>query len=421
MPVIRIVKQAPLSVCLVWTACILFVGVWSETTPAENGFQSALRQWGASVERVVIRLQNNNHQWEQVSGTSGPMDVWDGEWWRLLVSNLHHGGLFHLMLNATALLICGRILERRMGFWLYLILIVSSAFVVSAVAGLFEENGVGLSGILYAMVGLLFVWRDRDSEVAEEFPFPMVIAAGAWLLICQLLTYFEIWPIGNVAHYTGFIYGWIWGQVYLEEKQKLIFRFLFGAGHLLLIPAFWFVIHPFWNGAWHYHLATREGITERQKIERLQTACLLDPGISIAWWQLSELYDKHNDRQLALRVAMEGLKHNRESSRLLDQTVDLWIEDMRTNEQPIGQTLARQIFADEADVWIQKITRRSDSLLNRLSWEPEQLLELLGQESPSELSVPLLEQLIEKSRQPGSPQPDFQPDVPDSAREGEVF
>ena len=421
MPVFRILKQAPLSVCVIWTACILFVGVWYETTPANNGFESSLRKWGASVELVKIRTEEDNQQWEEIPSTSGPMDVWDGEWWRLLVSNLHHGGLFHLMLNTTALLICGRILEPRMGFWSYLTLLISSAFVVMTVSSLFEENGVGLSGILYALVGLLFVWRDRDSQIAEEFPFPMVIGAGAWLMICQVLTYLDIWPIGNVAHYTGFIYGWLWGQVYLEEKQKLIFRFLFGTAHLMVIPAIWFVIHPFWNGAWHFYIANQPGLSERQKLERLQTACLMEPEIDEAWWQLSHLYDINNDSRSAMRVAMEGLKHNRESTILLDQTVSLWIQDAQNNEQPIGEVFVEQIFGEEADVWHRKLSSRTDSLLNRLSWEPEQLLNLLGQDPSVILSDPVAEDLIKQSSPPEESPPELQPDAPDSAREGEVF
>jgi len=421
MPVFRILKQAPISVCLIWTACILFVGVWSETTPAKNGFESALRKWGASVELVKIRADDQSRQWEEVPATSGPMDVWDGEWWRLLVSNLHHGGWMHLMLNTTALLICGRILERRMGFFLYLTLIISSAFVVIAVSSLFAENGVGLSGILYAMVGLLFVWRDRDTQVAEEFPITMVIGAGAWLMICQLLTYFDVWPIGNVAHYTGFIYGWLWGQVYLEEKQKLIFRFLFGTGHVLLIPAFWFVMNPFWNGAWHYYMANQPGVSERQQMERLQTACLLKPGIGEAWWQLSRLYDKNNDPRLAMRVAMEGLKHNRDSSLLLDQTVGLWIQDAQTNAEPIGELLVQQVFGGEAEVWNQKLTRRTDSLMNRLSWEPEDLLELLGQDQSSVLSDSIANELFQGSTPETEPAPKPLPGAPDSALEREIF
>jgi len=421
MPVFRILKQAPLTVCLTWTACILFVGVYvlQEGNPERRN--EALRAWGASMPMQYFRAEGPDQIMKPAEGFLGTTDLWDGDWWRLLVNNFHHVNLLHLLVNATALIVCGRILEPRMSRVLFLLLILGAAATVGVVSGLLEEQGIGLSGILYAMVGMLIVWRDRDESVADEFTYPMVIAAGIWLVLCQILTYLDVWRVGNIAHFTGFIYGWLWGQVYVEETQKLIFRFLFGTGHLLLIPAFWFVMHPFWNGAWHYHLAISKEISNRQRLERLQTACLRDRNLADAWRQLSRIYEHQNDRRLALRVAMEGLKHNRASQPLFERTVDLGVEDALQSESPIGPELVSQVFENEANLWEKKLSESAETALNRLNWNPDELTELLGlkHDSGTEQNFSwdtgtLQDEVPEKP-------PELDPQAPDSAREGELF
>ncbi len=417
MPVFRIFKEAPLSVCLIWTACILFVGVWSDATPAGNSFNAALHKWGAAIETVRLGSESGGNQLAEMEATIGLTHVWDGEWWRLLVDNFHHVNLIHLLLNGIGMTILGRIIEPRMSHVAFLSFIAGAFLTVGAISALTGELGIGLSGVLYALVGMLFVWRERDESVSEQFTYPMLMGAGLWLIACQILTYTEMMKIANIAHYTGFIYGWMWGQVYLEKQQKLIFRFLFGVGHLLLIPAFWFAMNPFWMGAWHYHLAFENGISNRQQLEHLQTACLRDPTLNDAWWRLSVLYEKNNDHRLALRLAMEGLKHNRGSQKLLDRTVDLWAIDTLRTKESIGPALVGQVFGEEAEPWNTKLSRQVNQEIQRMSWNPESLAELMGQSGipNSELSLDSLKQKQEDS------QPLFDPESPNSAREGDIF
>ena len=45
--------------------------------------------------------------------------VVQGEWWRLLSGNLVHYGLYHLLMNLAALLVCGYVFFLRCSLWLY--------------------------------------------------------------------------------------------------------------------------------------------------------------------------------------------------------------------------------------------------------------------------------------------------------------
>lgn len=450
----RSIRLAPITVGLIWLACLLFVGVFLETTDDPVSRRRALRDWGAGLPMIMIQADSSDSQFEEVAGSSGPMQVWDGQWWRLLVNNLHHGGLIHLLMNGCAMIYLGRIIEKRMSASLYLLFLVSSMFCVAAASGLTGELGIGLSGIAYAQVGLLMVWRDRDESVGQEFTFTIILFAGFWLMLCQILTYTHILHIANVSHYTGLIYGWIWGQVYLETRQRGLFRFLFGVGHLLLYPAFWFILHPFWLGSWHWYQSQELDLLQnkmqhnfnnatqqerpqieqqlmrlaeienseswqRRKTERLQTALLLEPSIEVGWLELSLLYARNGDRRLALRTALEGLKRNRGSAKLLHRVVDLWVDDERSSRDSDVPEIVEQVFGEEADVWGQKLAARV-SRQQRISRQAEAWGQWI-RETRFDLLTNALERLFTEPEpnapneipapgsQPAIPQPDPSP------------
>jgi membrane associated rhomboid family serine protease len=460
----RSIRQAPVSVCVIWAACILFVGVYFDTTDAPDSRNRAMREWGAGLLMVMLRTNSHNSEVGEVVGSTGPMQVWDGRWWRLLVNNLHHGGLFHLFLNGCVMIYLGRIIERRMSTFVYLLFLLGSAFAVAALTGLTGKLGVGLSGVAYAQVGLLMVWRDRDESVAEEFTLRAVLVFGVWLLFCQVSTYTRLYPFGNTAHYTGLIYGWLWGQVYLEEQQKGIFRFLFAVSHLLLYPAFWFILHPFWLGSWHWYQSQELDLTHdelirslatatsderstieqqiarieeeqnsegqrRRKVERLQTAVLLDPTIELGWMELSRIYAQDGDRRLALRTALEGLKSNRSSEKLLNRTVDLWVADELDSKGPHLLNIVEQVFGAESEIWEIKLTALVRTQVNRLSWGPAELAQLMGVPHGFSYSDSLNQPPRERDALPDDIQPapdielqpkvpELNPERPDSALEG---
>jgi hypothetical protein len=114
---------------------------------------------------------------------------------------------------------------------------------------------------------------------------------------------------------------------------------------------------------------------------------------------------------------MEGLKHNRGSQKLLDRTVDLWAIDTLRTEEPIGPSFVQQVFGEEAEPWNAKLSQQANQEIQRMSWSPESLVELMGQ-SGNPNSAISLDSLKPKKR---DSQPLFDPESPNSAREGELF
>lgn len=423
----RSIILAPMTVGVVWTACFLYVAVLfriDEHPNAINPQSEAQRDLGAvySLDHfsVVVRA---NGKVERTPLYHGPRNLWDGQLWRVPISAFHHGSLLHLLLNGGAMLFMGKIIEPRLGKLRTLLFYLIAATVTGIVPNLLGSFGVGLSGVVYAQVGLLIVWRDRDEVVAEKFPYSMVVLAGLWLVGCQIVTYAEIIRIGNAAHYSGLVYGWLFGQAYFSAEKSPLPRFLFVVGHVLLIPAFWFTMNPFWSGHWHWYRSMGADLTFEQRFERLQVAVLYDPSLAGAWNELTVEMLRLHDEPAALRVALEGLRHNPDNSELLDKIVRIWADALYTSRPLDAEQLIAQTFEADAERWEKRIHSIVEPLVNRLSWKPEQLEQLIGmrpRRSPvldSENAAKPDPELPDDSQQK-FPAPENDPDAPASALGG---
>ena len=422
----RSMRFAPMTVGLVWISCALFIGTYYENGSKDKGDAAEQFDWGQSLPKTILLPTGPEGEMEPVEDLHGPFDLWDGDWYRVIIGAFHHGGLFHLIGNGWVLLYLGRIIEPRMSRLGYLCFFMGSAAVAAIPDALAGHYAIGLSGVGYAMFGLLLVWRDRDEEVAKECPYSLVILAGISLVGGQLLTYAEVLPIANMAHYTGLIYGWVWGQAFQGAGERTLFRFLFSVSHFALIPAFWLIVNPFWSGAWHYYQAYdnrgssfSDDAERRRRIECLQAAVVWDPSLDGAWLKLSEYTLLHSGARNSLRVAMEGLKQNRNDPELMDFLVDLWSLELKESEREAANQIIEQVFEDEAAAWNRILHREVDPVIARMRWQNEDLARLTGP-LPFEAEPALT--LVKTPFQPEDPEPiEFDPDAPDSALGGQML
>jgi membrane associated rhomboid family serine protease len=417
MPAFRTIRAAPLTVALVWGACGVFLATHFTMVDREISVHAARRACGAVVPLTKVRRADLTAEPTPIEGLSGPFDVWNSEspqWWRYWINSLHHGDLVHLLMNGWGLLILGRIIEPRMRRPAYFAFLTLAALVTMLPDALWGNYAIGLSGVAYAMVGLLMVWRDRDPGVARDCPRVYLVAAGIWLLLAQFLTYFADVPIANMAHFAGLIYGWMWGQAYCADRERILTRFLFATGHLLIVPAIWFVIHPFWNGVWHWYLATEPDVHLRRRLERLQTAVLLEPGLVECWQQLAAEYE-FQDRDLSgFRAALAGLKANRDNPGLRQLVAAYWIALVRANREHQIEPALVEVFGEESPVWSRSLQARVRPELVRASWTAATLDRLFH---PKQVLTSNLRNLTSDS--PEETPPGIDPDAPDSALEGE--
>lgn len=156
--------------------------------------------------------------------------------WSIFTSMFLHAGVFHLAANMLSLVFLGSFLEKLIGkkrfFWVYIISgIVASLFFITLTAlfgstalgarifGSSNVMAVGASGAIFGVAAVLMLITPKTPVYIFFIPIAMPLWVG------MLIMLFGLWalsagvglPIGNSAHFGGFIFGILYG-VYLRVK-----------------------------------------------------------------------------------------------------------------------------------------------------------------------------------------------------------
>jgi membrane associated rhomboid family serine protease len=143
----------------------------------------------------------------------------NGEVWRHLTSTLLHGGPIHLLFNMYWIWYFGRAIEGRWGPHGMVLLWVAFGFASSAIQWTFSGAGIGMSGVLYGLFGMVFVLR-KTKDYAARTAHPQVnqVLLG-WFVLCFFIGH--IWNIGNWAHGGGLAAGFLLGKA-IDSKYRSI-------------------------------------------------------------------------------------------------------------------------------------------------------------------------------------------------------
>jgi len=158
--------------------------------------------------------------------------------WTLVVHMFSHGGFLHLFINMMVLLslggLCERIVGRKRFLWFYLISGVFAGILSVLLTGFFgygfgerifgspEVYMVGASGAIFAIAGLFVMLLPKLRFSIIFLPFfslPAYIMIPLVLFLTWIVTVTAGLPIGNVAHFGGFLAGIIYGA-YLRMKYR---------------------------------------------------------------------------------------------------------------------------------------------------------------------------------------------------------
>ncbi len=155
--------------------------------------------------------------------------------WRYLSPNVLHGGWLHLAMNVMWLLQLGALVEAMLGIvgfsLLALMLAATSTMAQWAVSG----PCIGLSGIVYGLFGVLWAldrWHPQCRGVMAKRTAEFF---GAWFLICVLITWADVMPIGNAAHASGFVFGALTGWMLAGQGRRRLVRVGVLAAALLIL------------------------------------------------------------------------------------------------------------------------------------------------------------------------------------------
>lgn len=247
--------------------------------------RSALAAWLFAVCLGVHWQLGVPYSQVQVAlGGASELQLWSGEWWRLLTAGFHHADIGHLLLNCVVLWQFGNLLEPRWGTW-RLMLFDVMALLCASVIQAYETPGNGLSGMAYAEFGLLATWRSVDPELAAKFPRTMVWMGYLWLAACIPLTAAGLFNIANLAHFSGWLYGVLAALVHCGSLRQQAWWPLFITSHVFLVPMIYFAEHPVWNGRYYWHLGDQE-TSRSARLKHYERATKLAPNEEAPWLNL---------------------------------------------------------------------------------------------------------------------------------------
>ncbi|MFH1289815.1 MAG: rhomboid family intramembrane serine protease [Nanoarchaeota archaeon] len=169
-----------------------------------------------------------------------PDNILQGKFlWTLVTHMFIHGGIGHLLINMFVLFslggLCERIIGRKRFLWFYIISGLFAGILSILLAGFFGATPlgerifgspdmfmVGASGAIFAIAGLYVLLLPKLRFMIIFLPFfslPAYIMVPLALFIMWGASILGNWPIGNVAHFGGFLAGIIYG-IYLRAKYR---------------------------------------------------------------------------------------------------------------------------------------------------------------------------------------------------------
>jgi len=343
-------QRFPVTMFLAVGMIVLFLAVEDFNRRHPDDRLGGRSRYGA-VSKLVIPAEPKLTGHFQLWGTSWS----NGEWWRVLVSGFHHGGMLHLLFNMVGLVYLGRLLESRWGHARFLLFLLSATLVSLLPCFLLRQTVVGLSGGIYALFGLLVVKRTSDESLQRALPTGLLLVGILWIPVGMLLNTISPVKVSNLGHASGLIYGLLAGLAFFPPREtdwywrwRFITPRVFLASHVLLLPALYFVTHPVWNARYHWYLATRTEGAER--LRHLDRALERNPSLGGAWRMRAAIHWQSRQFRTAWEALFEGVARNPADEKMLDVIASNWKNAGKRERQTALEAL-RAVFPEDSNTW----------------------------------------------------------------------
>jgi membrane associated rhomboid family serine protease len=347
----NVLRNWPVTATVITVAVALHIGVSVYPELYPDDASETRRRFGAATTLAIYLKTLPDAPRKPIPQLTGPFDLWDGQLWRVTVSGFHHGNVLHLVMNCLAIASMGWLLEPRMGRLWYAAFLLTATTVSGVPDCLLSNYAIGLSGGAYAMFGLLLVLRKHDPLIADIVPPSFAIIGFGWLFLCMALTAFDLLAIANAAHVAGVIYGLLAGQIFYGRRTvRRRWKLSFFAAHLLLLPAFYLIMHPFWIGSYHWYRARSEENLQ-SKAALLEQAVTRDPSLEIPWSLLADYYATTGDLHRGWETILRGLDYNRSDERGVLVAQQVWLKFKTPDERWEALEALRKILGDESRDW----------------------------------------------------------------------
>ncbi len=186
-------------------------------------------------------------------GEVAPSDIWSGHWWGLLTPFFPHGSVIHIGFNMLWLFGMGRLIEARLNPVVYMLFLAAAAAVGTASELIVSRStGIGASGVVYAMFGLMYAGRGRYPEWQSIATRDNLRIFILWGLFCMATTALHLMNIANGAHVGGFVFGLSVGWLLAAPRRQPVWALalvgLLAVNILALTWQPWSPEWTFWKG-----------------------------------------------------------------------------------------------------------------------------------------------------------------------------
>jgi GlpG protein len=193
---------------------------------------------------IGLTTSGGENSWSTLAmwGYRGSEQIWEGAYWALIWSAFIHLELWHVAFNVYWLWILGTAVERTLGLKTFLGFVVASAFVSSSIQlGASDTTGIGASGVVYGLFGLMVLARARVPAYRSALDDRTTMMFWIWLVGCVIATRAGDVPIGNAAHFGGLAFGMACAPWLIPDDTPRRFALL-GPGLLMacsIVLLFW--------------------------------------------------------------------------------------------------------------------------------------------------------------------------------------
>jgi membrane associated rhomboid family serine protease len=146
-------------------------------------------------------------------------DVLGGEVWRLVTPMFLHLSFLHILFNMMWLWDLGRLVEMIKGsvFLLAFVVVTGAASNVAQYAITGSPAFGGMSGVVYALLGYVWMQGKFNPRFGFEMHKATVIMMLVWYVLCWTGL---VGPIANWAHTGGLVLGVAWGYLAAHRGRR---------------------------------------------------------------------------------------------------------------------------------------------------------------------------------------------------------
>ena len=138
-------------------------------------------------------------------------EITSGQVWRIITPIFIHFGLMHIVFNMLWLKDLGMMIERALGLWkLLLLVLVSAALSNLAQFSVAGPSFGGMSGVVYALLAFCWIRGRLDLTSGLFVRRETVLVMGIWFFLCL---FGVMGNIANTVHTVGMGVGGLWGYV----------------------------------------------------------------------------------------------------------------------------------------------------------------------------------------------------------------